>query len=426
MTSINKFILPASVMIFCSYLVLELFVNEKSFSYLLIISLGLLALYVNLHPKLKSFAFTVWVFVFVAWALLYPIAFGKWFGIDLRILIVPLIQIIMFGMGTTLNISDFTRVFKMPLPVFIGIFLQYTTMPLAGFALASFFNFEPEIAAGIILIGSSPGGVASNLMTYLAGGNVALSVTMTSSSTLISPVMTPFLMQSLAGELVPIDFVAMMFSIMNMIIVPVVTGVIANKILYSSDKWANSSLNLLALTAISFILALIPILFPETILSTFSTMKNGIIVGLFLIGAVSLAKLIINNLLNGPKNWMDKTLPVISMAGIVFIIAIITARSSEKLLSVGLLLIAVAIIHNFIGYVAGYWLARVFKLDESSCRTVAFEVGLQNGGMATGLAMTVLNSAKAALAPAIFSPWMNVSGSVLATYWHRKRSVKKK
>jgi BASS family bile acid:Na+ symporter len=108
------------------------------------------------------------------------------------------------------------------------------------------------------------------------------------------------------------------------------------------------------------------------------------------------------------------------MAGICFIIGIITARSGEKLLTVGLALIAATIMHNFIGYVLGYWVAKAVRLEEKSCRTVAFEVGMQNGGMASGLAMGVLNSAKAALAPAIFGPWMNISGSMLATWWHRK------
>ena len=145
----------------------------------------------------------------------------------------------------------------------------------------------------------------------------------------------------------------------------------------------------------------------------FGSIRNGALLGSILIGVVALAKWIISIILNSPKNWMDKTLPVVSMAGIVFIIAIITARSSEKLLSVGLLLIAVAIVHNFIGYVAGYWLARLARLDERSCRTVAFEVGMQNGGMATGLAMTVLNSAKAALAPAIFGGSLLIKREVI-------------
>jgi BASS family bile acid:Na+ symporter len=177
-----------------------------------------------------------WVFAFVAASMVYPIAFGSWFGVDLKILIVPLIQIIMFGMGTTLSVADFGRVFKMPWPVLVGFVLQFSVMPLTGLALAKIFGFEAEIAAGVVLIGSCPGGVASNLMTYLAGGNVALSVTMTSCSTLVSPVMTPFLMDKLAGQFIEINFLNMMFGIINMIIVPIVAGLIANRILYSRHK----------------------------------------------------------------------------------------------------------------------------------------------------------------------------------------------
>jgi BASS family bile acid:Na+ symporter len=151
-----------------------------------------------------------------------------------------------------------------------------------------------------------------------------------------------------------------------------------------------------------------------------SLQKDGFIVGLMLIGVVALAKLVISVCLKGPENWMDKALPIVSMAGICYIIAIITARSRDDLMTVGLYLIGASIIHNFVGYILGYWFARAARLDESSCRTVAFEVGMQNGGMASGLAMNVLKSAPAALAPAIFGPWMNVSGSVLATWWHRK------
>src|SRR4030042_7114736 len=157
----------------------------------LIAMFGSLALYCMSHSFLKSFAFTVWVFAFVAVSMVYPASFMTWFGLDLGILIVPLIQIIMFGMGTTLSVDDFGRVFKMPWPVFVGFVLQFSVMPLTSFVLAETFGFEAEVAAGVVLIGSCPGGVASNLMTYLAGGNVALSVTMTSCSTLVSPLLTP-------------------------------------------------------------------------------------------------------------------------------------------------------------------------------------------------------------------------------------------
>jgi BASS family bile acid:Na+ symporter len=378
------------------------------------------ALFCMGHSFLKSFAFTVWVFAFVAASMFYPKAFMTWAGFDLGILIVPLIQIIMFGMGTTLSVSDFTRVFKMPWPVLIGMLLQFSIMPLMGFTIAGLFGFSPEIAAGLILIGSCPGGVASNLMAYLAKGDVALSVTMTSCSTLMSPVMTPFLMKVLAGRLVPVKFVAMMLSILNMIIVPVLAGLIANRILYSRSQWANRKGSLSTISAAGMGVAILMIVLRGYLPGPVRVFRDGIIIGSALIGAVALAKLVISIVLNRSGNWMDRVLPIVSMAGICFIIAIITARSREDLLAVGALLITAVIMHNFVGYTLGYWLSRLVRLDERTCRTVAIEVGLQNGGMASALAMRVLQSAQAALAPAIFGPWMNISGSVLATWWHRK------
>ena len=380
-----------------------------------------LAVYFMGHPLLRGVSFTIWVFAFVAGSLFYPGAFGTWFGFDLKLLILPLIQIIMFGMGTTLSVSDFTRVFTMPWPVFIGMGLQYSIMPLAGFAIAMAFGFEAEVAAGVILIGSCPGGVASNLMTYLAGGNVALSVTMTSCSTIASPLMTPFLMKVLAGQFVEIDFVQWMLNILNMIIVPIVAGLLANRILYSGEKWANRVGSLVFVSVVTGVVLIGATVFAgEGSLAFLIPLRSGIIIGSALVAVVALLKLLISVVFEGPKNWMDKALPIVSMAGICFIIAIITARSRQELLNVGLALIAAAVLHNLIGYVAGYWSARLAALDRVTCRTVAIEVGLQNGGMASGLAINVLKSAQAALAPAIFGPWMNISGSMLATWWHHR------
>ena len=396
----------------------------------LIAAFAFLALYFMSHRLLKSYAFTVWVLAFVTASMVYPQAFMAWFEgtpfeIDLGILIVPLIQVIMFGMGTTLSTEDFGRIFKAPWPIFIGFLLQFSVMPLVGLTLAKIFRFGPEIAAGMVLVGSCPGGVASNLMTYLAGGDVALSVTMTSCSTLASPVMTPFLMKMLAGKMVPVNFFAMMFSIVNMIIVPIVAGLFANRILYGSHEMFHRSRALLALS-IGCIFAAVGliVLAPATVLTvgSGSLQKDGIVVGLVLIGTIAFSKLVITLWLKRTENWMDKALPVVSMAGICFILAIIVARSAEDLKTIAKFLIAAVIVHNAIGYILGYWGARVFRLKESTCRTVAIEVGLQNGGMATGLAMDVLKSSSAALAPAIFGSWMNVSGSILATWWRRKPS----
>ncbi len=308
----------------------------------------------------RTYAFSAWVMTFVIAALLYPARFQTWGEFELKLLIVPLIQVIMFGMGTTLGVSDFLRTFAMPRAVLLGIFLQFTIMPLVGYGLATGLGFEPEIAAGVILVGCCPGGVASNLMAFLAKGDVALSVTMTAMSTLVSPVMTPLMMKTLAGQLLEIDAMAMMWSILNMILLPIAAGLIANAILKALK-------------------------------------------------------------LRGP--WVDRALSLLAMAAICFIIAIITSLSREELLSVGPALMLVVVAHNGLGYVLGYGGARLLRLDESSCRTVAIEVGLQNGGMASGLAIRVLQSPAAALAPALFGPWMNISGSVLASWW-RARPVK--
>jgi BASS family bile acid:Na+ symporter len=387
---------------------------------LVIIALSGLAVISTRFPGLRRYAFTCWVFVFVAASMFYPAAFGTWFGTDLKILIVPLIQVITFGMGTTLSARDFGRVFTMPWPVFIGMFLQYSVMPLIGFGIATLFRFEPEIGAGIVLIGSVPGGVASNLINYLAGANVALSVTMTAVSTLISPLLTPFWMKTLAGRMVPVDFLSMMYSIINMIIVPIVAGLGANRILYSRKMWARRESILVAVAGGSLLCSAAFLLVDMGFLGPLAEMKSGLVVGLGLIGLVTLAKIAVQHLARGRENWMDKALPVVSMAGICLIIAVITARSRNELLTSGLLLIFAAVLHNAAGYFLGYWGSRAFRLNEIDSRTVSVEVGMQNGGMATGIAMEVLKSVKVALAPAIFGPWMNISGSLLASWWRRR------
>jgi bile acid:Na+ symporter, BASS family len=388
----------------------------------LVAALVCLALYLSRHPGLKGFSFPAWVFSFVAASMAWPGAFGTWFGLDLKVLIVPLVQIIMFGMGTKLSAADFVRVIVMPWPVFIGVTLHYSVMPLTGYVLAKAFAFPPEVAAGVILIGSVSSGAASNLIAYLAGGNVALAVTVTACSTLVSPIMTPFLMQTLAGRMVPIDFVKMLLEILNMVIVPVVSGLVANRILYGGQPWNLRTGPLAGIAASGLLLAGALVAAPVADLGPFATLHTGAVVGLGLIGLVALTKLVVSVVLHRPNTWMDRVLPLVSMVGICIIIAIITSRSREKLLNVGGTLIIAAMLHNAVGYFLGYWLSRAVRLDEITCRTVAIEVGMQNGGMASGLAMSVLKSADAALAPAIFGPWMNISGSILASWW-RKRPV---
>jgi BASS family bile acid:Na+ symporter len=160
---------------------------------LLISGLIVLAIAVRGFQKLKGFSYTLWIFTAVTASMFYPQYFISVGDFQLKKLIVPLLQIIMFGMGSQMSFKDFSGVIKMPKGVFVGVFSHYMIMPLVGFGIASIFNFPPEIAAGIILIGCVPSGLASNVMSFLARANLALAVTVGAISTLLSPFVTPLL-----------------------------------------------------------------------------------------------------------------------------------------------------------------------------------------------------------------------------------------
>ncbi|MDW7690211.1 bile acid:sodium symporter family protein [Flammeovirgaceae bacterium SG7u.111] len=306
------------------------------------------------YETLKGFAFTILIFAAVTASMYYPAYFREINGFELTVLIVPLLQLIMFGMGSQMSLKDFAGVIKMPKGVIIGVFCQFTIMPIVGVSIATLFGFPPEIAAGIVLVGSSPSGLASNVMAYISKANLALSVTLTAVATLLAPFTTPLLMKLFAGQFVPIDFLGMMWSIMKMVIFPIVAGLAFNKIAHGRAK------------------------------------------------------------------WLDNAMPIISMGGIAVIITIITAEGRDSLLTIGLTLILAAFLHNTMGYFLGYWACRLFKMDERSCRTVALEVGLQNGGLASGIALEMGKVATVGLAPAVFGPLMNITGSSLATWWRGK------
>jgi BASS family bile acid:Na+ symporter len=233
-------------------------------------------------------------------------------------------------------------------------------------------------------------------MTFLARGNVALSVTMTACSTMMAPFVTPFAMKLLAGRLIEIQVVAMMMSIVNLIILPIVAGLVTNKLLHSKIRgqvWRPIAV----LIGVGF-LALAPVV---PVVQT----------QLVSLGAACLLMACLR------RHWLEVGLPIVSMAAICYILAIIAASTRAQILQVGVSLFAAAIVHNLMGYLLGYWGARAGGISESDCRTVAFEVGMQNGGMGTALALDVLKSASAAMGPAIFGTWMNISGSVLASWW---------
>ncbi len=387
----------------------------------LIIFILILSLFSPRVKHLNRLTFALWVALFAVAAISYPFIFSSWFGFNLQVMIIPLIQVIMFGMGTTLSARDFKLVLKMPAPVLIGLVLQYSVMPVIAFSLAHLFLFSPEIGAGIILVGCCPGGVASNLMTYIARGNVALSVTMTACSTIVSPFVTPFLMELLAGELIPVPFFSMMISIFNMIIIPIIAGIIAHAILYGEGSFYRKPLHLITLSCFGFALAVgLFFLFSETSSGLLAPLRGGFILGSILLSVTCIMKAASVAWAKDSAEWINKALPLISMAGICLIIAIITSRSVDQLRTAGLLLVIVSAAQCFLGYTSGYWLGRAARLNETNCRTIAFEVGMQNSGMASGLAISVLNNIITALPPAIFGPIMNISGSVLAYRWGKK------
>ena len=172
----------------------------------LLISLGLIILGMSQFPKMRSYIFTMVVFLSAAAAMYFPSVFISVGDYELKKLIVPILMVIMFGMGTSMNLNDFYNVIKMPKGVFVGMLCQFLIMPFVGFGLASLSGLSPEIAAGIILVGCSPSGLASNVMSYLAKANLALSLTLTMLATLVAPIITPLLMELLANQFVPIDF----------------------------------------------------------------------------------------------------------------------------------------------------------------------------------------------------------------------------
>ena len=307
----------------------------------------------------------------------------------------------------------------MPKGVFIGVGSHYLVMPLVGFGIAHIFKFPPEISAGIILIGCVPSGLASNVMSYISRANLALAVTIGAISTLLSPFVTPFLMKWLGGQYIEVNFWSMMLDILNMIILPVVAGFIFN--LFSIGGKEKMRSKIIQLVAYFVIILLTNLVYMKS--------KNADLDGFFMAFAKSLGwfyvlpmagAVLIRYYMKGDNQWMGKVLSFISMLGIAIIITIITAAGRDSLLKVGVLLIITSFLHNITGYTLGYSISWLFGMPEKDRRTVAFEVGMQNGGLASGLALQMGKLATVGLAPAIFGPLMNVTGSALATWWRSK------
>jgi len=292
--------------------------------------------------------FPLWALLFSVLAYWQPELFAA-----ARPAIVPLLGIVMFGMGMTLTWQDFALVLRKPARIGLGVALQYLVMPLAAWGIGLGLGLSPALLAGLVLVGASPGGTASNVVCYLARGDVALSITLTTASTLLAVVMTPLLTWLYVGERVPVPVMDMLVSIVKIVLLPVTAGIVVN-------------------TLFGRRLAPIKHLFP-----------------------------------------------LLSVAAIVVIIAIIVALNRDNLAAMGAVVALAVALHNATGLTVGYVLGRLLTGDERTARTLAIEVGMQNSGLAVALAVKYFSVA-AALPGALFSVWHNLSGSLLAALWSRR------
>ena len=265
-----------------------------------------------------------------------------------------LLGVVMFGMGMTLKVSDFRAIFKNPKEVLAGVLAQFTIMPALAYILAKIFSLPPELAAGVILVGTCPGGTASNVMTFLAKGDVALSVSMTMTTTILAPIITPLLTWLLAGEWIQISLSEMIFSICQIVVLPIIFGIFIN--------------------------------------SLFSELVEKV----------------------------SKILPLISILAIILIVGGVVSVNAQKLLEVGLIIGGVVMLHNLFGYFFGFIIARLLKMNWAKSKAISIEVGMQNSGLATSLAIMHFGAA-AAIPGAIFSVWHNISGALAANFLAGKK-----
>lgn len=267
-----------------------------------------------------------------------------------------LLMIVMFGMGLTLKLSDFKLVLTRPKDILIGCAAQFSIMPLLAFALGKLFALDDALLAGVILVGTCPGGTASNVITYLSEGDVALSVGMTSVNTLLAPVLTPAITYLLLRTTVTVDVMAMFISIVQVVIIPIALGLVINKLFEKATR------------------------------------------------------------------TVVEVLPAVSVIAICMIVAAVVSHNADKIFATGMTIFAVVILHNLLGYVCGYGVARLFGLELAKKKAMAIEVGMQNSGLATSLAGTAFpNLAMATVPGAIFSVWHNISGAILAGIFRRMK-----
>ncbi|HLV77847.1 MAG TPA: bile acid:sodium symporter family protein [Marinobacter sp.] len=292
--------------------------------------------------------FPLWAVLFSVVAYLQPALFN-----GLSSGIVPLLTTIMLAMGLTLTPADFVNVARHKSAITLGVVLQFSVMPLLALGISLVLGFSPELTVGMVLVGSVAGGTSSNVMAYLAKGDVALSISMTAISTLLGVLITPLLTGLLAGKAVDVPVASMLMSLVKIVLIPVALGVAINTMARPHIK------------------------------------------------------------------KVEPVLPLISMICIVMIVAIVVALNKGNLAVHGVAIAIAVILHNGLGLALGFGIARLLGFNATISRTIAFEVGLQNSGLATALAMKFFTPI-AAIPGTLFSVWHNISGSILAGYWSRR------
>ncbi len=269
----------------------------------------------------------------------------------------PLLGVIMFGMGLTLRAEDFRIVFSRPKDVIIGCLAQFSVMPLLAWLLARIFSLDEALTVGVMLVGCCPGGTASNVITYLAKGDLALSVGMTGVSTVLAPIATPLLVWLLAGQTVDVNVVGMLLSILWVVILPIVAGLVVKRL------WPRQTAKATAF------------------------------------------------------------LPALSTLAICAIVLIVISANAGKLMSGGLVIVLVVMLHNVCGLGIGYGIGRLLGLSTAKRRAISIEVGMQNSGLASSLATLHFAAYPMATIPgAVFSVWHNISGAIVARLFARSSS----
>ena len=298
---------------------------------------------------LKGYRYTACIIAAVVAGMMYPEAFKSWGSVNLRdkTLILIVIQLVMFGMGTHMSLKDFSGIGTTGKGVLVGLFCHFSIMPLMGLLLTKVFSFEPEIAAGIILIGSCSSGLASNVMVYLARANLVLSVIVTAMATMVAPFLTPLLMKTLAGTLIEVKFIDMMIEIIKIVLVPIGAALL-HDYLKRATATQKRKINTISIFCLAWILVII--LFLQK--NTSGAFQQSIVLSGFFAGAVIAG--VLYHLLYTAFPRIDNIMPVISMFGIIYFTTVTTAAGRDNLMKVGLLLFLASAIHNAAGYF--FWL----------------------------------------------------------------------